>query len=272
MRTRGERPESLEDVLHDLRTPLTVVKGSISTVLRHWASLDEDRRRELLVRASEAVEELAAVVEQMEAGTRAAWELEHTLADEAGIAAARVDADLSGITSVRVLVDSSHDPETARTQVMQVARARLGWDVDPSRIDVVRPPMAATLGDRKRLSSVITERLGDKFMTRVTIERGDDTLVGESHVGASRRQERYSAVQATLDALREVFADDVAIAELEVIEIGTDRVAVVALNTRHGPLLGSALVRLDDHDALSRATLDALNRVLDRPREVQPAA
>jgi signal transduction histidine kinase len=57
--------EFLALVSHELRTPLTAVKGFVDTVLLHWNQLPDDRRRELLDRASANADELNRLVGQL---------------------------------------------------------------------------------------------------------------------------------------------------------------------------------------------------------------
>jgi signal transduction histidine kinase len=52
-------------VSHELRTPLTAVKGFMDTVLQHWDGLPEERRRDLLDRASTNADELNRLVGQL---------------------------------------------------------------------------------------------------------------------------------------------------------------------------------------------------------------
>jgi signal transduction histidine kinase len=59
------KSEFLAMVSHELRTPLTAVKGFVDTVLLHWDRLDDDRRRELLRRASGNADELARLIGQL---------------------------------------------------------------------------------------------------------------------------------------------------------------------------------------------------------------
>lgn len=63
---RGPR----ERVLHDLRTPLSVIKGSIEALRGHWDHLEDGRRSELLTRALINVDGLAAAIDAV--GRRAA--------------------------------------------------------------------------------------------------------------------------------------------------------------------------------------------------------
>jgi signal transduction histidine kinase len=60
-----QKSEFLALVSHELRTPLTAVKGFVDTVLLHWDRLPDDRRRELLTRASSNADELGRLVRQL---------------------------------------------------------------------------------------------------------------------------------------------------------------------------------------------------------------
>jgi signal transduction histidine kinase len=60
-----EKTQFLGLVSHELRTPLTAVKGFVDTVLQHWDQLPEDRRRDLLDRASTNADELNRLVGQL---------------------------------------------------------------------------------------------------------------------------------------------------------------------------------------------------------------
>ncbi|MGH2784581.1 MAG: hypothetical protein ACRDJ1_04935 [Actinomycetota bacterium] len=74
---------------------------------------------------------------------------------------------------------------------------------------------------------------------------------------------------ATVDAVAEMLrASAVEVSSAELMTIGAVQVAVVVvrLATSRGEqtLTGSAVVRKDANDAVARATLDALNRVIER--------
>jgi signal transduction histidine kinase len=60
-----QKGEFLSLVSHELRTPLTAVKGFVDTVLEHWQTLPDNRRRELLDRASSNADELNRLVGQL---------------------------------------------------------------------------------------------------------------------------------------------------------------------------------------------------------------
>jgi len=59
------KSEFLAMVSHELRTPLTAAKGFVDTVLLHWDKLDDERRKELLRRASGNADELSRMIGQL---------------------------------------------------------------------------------------------------------------------------------------------------------------------------------------------------------------
>ncbi|HEV3135863.1 MAG TPA: ATP-binding protein [Acidimicrobiia bacterium] len=94
-----QKSEFLALVSHELRTPLTAVKGFVDTVLLHWERLADDRRRELLTRASSNADELGRLVRQlMEFGRTESGPIQ-IAPDKLDVAAA-VDLALLGIAPV----------------------------------------------------------------------------------------------------------------------------------------------------------------------------
>ncbi|HEX5094619.1 MAG TPA: ATP-binding protein, partial [Acidimicrobiia bacterium] len=59
------RSDFLALVSHELRTPLTAAKGFVDTVLYQWDRLEDDRRKELLARASRNAEELTRLIDKL---------------------------------------------------------------------------------------------------------------------------------------------------------------------------------------------------------------
>ena len=94
-----QKSEFLALVSHELRTPLTAVKGFVDTVLLHWDRLPDERRRDLLTRASSNADELGRLVRQlMEFGRTETGPIEITPA-ELHVNRA-VDVALTGIAPV----------------------------------------------------------------------------------------------------------------------------------------------------------------------------
>jgi signal transduction histidine kinase len=186
---RGPR----EQVLHDLRTPLSVIKGSIEALRGHWDHLEDGRRSELLNRALTNVDGLAAAIDEV--GRRAAT------------------------------------------------------------------PMESPSG-RARLAAIEVTRRDRRFAVEVSISCDGGNLMGRVECAAGRAAEMRAVAEAVLRATSERDAEPTALEDAEVIEVGTDRVAAVRLSRGTRALLGAALIDADDHDAIAKATLHALGRVL----------
>lgn len=57
----------IDEVSHDLRPPVAVIKGCLETVLSNWDLLDASQREELLAAALRSADELVSGVEMLEA-------------------------------------------------------------------------------------------------------------------------------------------------------------------------------------------------------------
>lgn len=192
--------------------------------------------------------------------------LERALGDIPGVRGARVEANGSDVRSVRVLVVPERDQPATAERVRSLASSSLGIDVSPQRIHLLSAP---TIGDasgtrRRKLSSLTTERTTDRFSTRVTLELGGDVLVGEAEGAAMIGAEMRTVARAALNAVRELVEFPIELGPIEFLSIGDAEIAVVAL-AGDGHLVGSAVVRRDRYEAVARATLDAVNRVMFRP-------
>jgi K+-sensing histidine kinase KdpD len=132
------RSEFFALVSHELRTPLTASKGFIGTVLNHWDKLDDEKRRELLGRASHNQDDLARLVDQ--------------LLDFARIDADRVKIDLRSCSLVGCIDDAVTDLAPV------LAGHNLEIDVDPTvRVHaVVDSSRECQITGRRRLACVPT--------------------------------------------------------------------------------------------------------------------
>jgi hypothetical protein len=181
-----------------------------------------------------------------------------------GIRRARVDLSEQGIESIRVLVVPEKSTEQALREVKDVVAAQLGWDLDPSTVEVLRTAEVKPFGSRRRrLTSITTERWGDRFTARVILELAGDLLVGEATAPAERRFAHRCVAQATLNGLTEILVYRVELDAVDVFPIGETQLATVSVTRADQTLVGSSIVHLDEYDAIARATLDALNRRID---------
>lgn len=189
-----------------------------------------------------------------------------------GIRAAKVHIEGDVITAIRVLVVPERDIAETVLDVGGAAAKELGVDVDPSLIEVLRTGANGsedgTGGERlrrRKLASLVTERTERHFVTRVTLELEGDILAGEHNSPPGKGFEYRSIVHAIVDGLEDVLQFPAELESVEMVQLGLDRLAMVVLRREGDRLAGCAFVRWDEHDAIARATLDALNRLLTHP-------
>lgn len=183
-----------------------------------------------------------------------------------GIRGAKVEVEGEVVTAVRLLVVAERDTETTIAQVRSIASAELDLDLDPGAIQVLRTSRPVEKGKerprRRKLTSLTTERAETGFRARVTLEIPGDVLVGEDATSPGEFFEFRSVAHAVLEGLRDLLDFPVEVETIELLSHGMQPVALVTLNRGSDRLVGTAFVRRGDHDAVARATLDALNRFL----------
>lgn len=200
---------------------------------------------------------------------RLASTLEREIGDLRGVRGAKVELGPSGIESLRVLVIPERSTPETLDDVQELVTHRLGTAVDASRIQVIRAATANGQRERRRLTSVTTERSDDGFKARVMLELGGDVLVGESVAPTGTRFELRSMAKAILEGMSDLIEFPIELQGVHFLQAGEERLAVVILTRGDTVLAGSALVQEDDYVAVARATLNALNRFTRRPK---PAA
>lgn len=194
-------------------------------------------------------------------------ELEAAVAALRGVRAARIHGGPSAVDAVRVLVVPERDPGEVVQEIQAMVWAHLGTELDPHAIEVMKassPGAANGRPKRRKLSSLATKRSGERFTSQVILELDGDLLMGEDDSPVGRRFEYRSVAEAVLDAVRRLSSVPLELASADFVEMGDCRIAAVAVERPAEMLLGSAAVTLDEHDAIARATLDAVNRLLVR--------
>lgn len=193
--------------------------------------------------------------------------LEDSIAELRGVRQARVERNGSGISSVRVLVVPERATDDTVERVLQVIRTETGESVDRDAVEVLHAGRTAPKWpQRRRLSTLATERTLDRFKARVVLDLEGDTLEGESDSPNEKAFTLRSVARATLHSLRELMPRALALESVHLFNTGSHELAIVALTHGDQTLIGSALVRFDEHDAIARATLDAVNRSVTAPQ------
>jgi hypothetical protein len=205
-----------------------------------------------------------------------------------GIQAARVVTGPGGrVTEVHVLAGRERGAKQLVRDVQSVILTNFGLDIDYRTVSVVQldePTPAAETADRPAgaparpagslpasrpaLVRLQTETASFATEVRVGVQLGAGERAGQAR-GPSTAGLRLVA-EATADAVSALLEGAaVEVQQAEVLAVGPTQVAVVLLRlaTSRGEqtLSGSAPVRKDANDAVARATLDALNRVLGAP-------
>lgn len=188
----------------------------------------------------------------------------------------RVRADDSGERlAVRVLVAPERTDEEATRMLRELAAHRLGIELAEDAIEILRTGEASrkTDGARRRLMSLTTERLENRFIVRVILELAGDLLMGDSAGVAKKPQEEQRIVaEAVINALADVLDFSPILDTVESIYDEGVGLAVVALETESGTMIGAARLRQNEHDAVARATLNAINRAADLRRKTPQAS
>lgn len=192
-------------------------------------------------------------------------DLEAAVAALRGVRAARIHSGGEAVDSVRVLVVPERDPGEVVLEIQSLVWAHLGAELDSHSIEVMKATAHGGSNGRpkrRKLASLATKRSGDRFTSQVILELDGDLLIGEDDSPAGRRPEHRSVAEAVLDAARRLVSVPLELASADFVEMGDCRIAAVVVERRDELLLGSSVVTFDEHDAIARATLDAVNRLL----------
>lgn len=185
-----------------------------------------------------------------------------------GIRRARVETDAFGITGIKVLIVPERDARQVVVDVRELAAELLGMAIEPARVQVLSSHglEQQRRAGRRKLSSLATRRANGRFSSRVTLELDGDALVGEVEMPSGLPAQYHSVARAVLRAIDNLLEAPVTINAVEVLNVGDAKLALVSLRGNETLLVGAALVQADEYDAIARATLDALNRVVFEAR------
>lgn len=178
-----------------------------------------------------------------------------------GVRQARVSVERDGVVAQVLVVPERSEADTKRD--VEVICRNLNLDL-PVHLEVLGARGVRTNpSTRRKLTSLGTRRYGSRFSAHIALELGGDTLLGEVDVPAGSRFERRSVARAVLQGLQRLIPATFQIEDVDVLPFGSKRIAIVSLGSGEDLLVGSALVRTDELEAVARATLDAINRLLE---------
>ena len=185
--------------------------------------------------------------------------LESAIAELPGVRRVKAEIGPEGVESLRLLVIPERTTSKTMAEVQEILAKTVDQPVDDTRIQVIRTaPTSATA--RRRLSSLSLDRTTERFAVRAALELSGDVLMGESQSPHGKLFERKTIADAILKGSEEIVGFPVVVQRVYVLSDVDDQIAVVVLARGDQILVGSAVVRQDEYDAIARATLDALNR------------
>jgi hypothetical protein len=199
--------------------------------------------------------------------------VESALSRIPSVTAARVVTGPNGrITEVHVLARRDRAPKQLVRDVQSVALTSFGIEVDYRTVSVVQlddPPVEGDAGvlavPRVALLRLSADAIGFSSEVRIHLSAAGKELVGIAK-GPSSSGMRLVA-RALVDAVLDLVGDaalDVDYADILSAGPYSVAIAILRLATPRGDQVvsGSAVVRKDGNDAMARACLSALNRLL----------
>jgi hypothetical protein len=200
-------------------------------------------------------------------------EVESAVARIPGVTAARIVTGGGGrISEVHVLARKDRSPKQVVRDVQSVVLTTFGLELDYRTVSVVQlddPPVEGdqlgTASPRVALARLSAELTGHANSITVHLTSAGGELVGSARGPASSGMKLVA--RAVADAVLSLLGDsalDVDFADLISAGPYSVAVAVLRLATDRGDQVvsGSAVVRKDGNDAMARASLAALNRLI----------
>ena len=184
-----------------------------------------------------------------------------------GVRNARVEIESGSISRIRILTNEGEQTSPIVKRVTDMVSNEFDAIVDPSVIEFIRESGTPGGGvSRPNLAALTINRSAETFTVQVILDRDRrDFVAGDADSAVTPPQERRAVASAVVGAMRKALAEHLTVESVEVLESGGDRIMIVRLMLGSTNLVGSAIVRRDDHDAVARATLCALNRFVDQP-------
>ncbi|MCA1833825.1 MAG: hypothetical protein ABR548_11330 [Actinomycetota bacterium] len=216
------------------------------------------------------------------AGTPEPQEMEKAIARIPGIQAVRVVTSGERVSEVHVLAGRARGPKQLVRDVQSVVLTNFGVEIDYRTVSVVQleeePPNGDAVPTGEKKASVETPRRPRAALSRIASETtGFDSdirislRVDEAETEGVARGPATSGLrlvaQAVIDALKDrLDASSVEVEFADVVMAGQRQVAIAVLRLLTGRgdhvVVGSAVLRRDPSDAMAKAALDAVNRLV----------
>ena len=174
------------------------------------------------------------------------------------------------IDEIHVLAEDGRNAKQIVRDIETLMQVEYGIDLDHKKVSIVQlnPSQKLTKEKEKRLmfKGISYSLQGSRLEAVVELASENRTCQGRSSGINSRRNGLRLFAEATTEAIKQFLAPGVYLIFEDVAHFSLDSQTVVAAvltllrDLSEETLVGSALVRHDDKDAVVRATLAAINR------------
>ncbi|ODA41133.1 hypothetical protein [Desulfosporosinus sp. BG] len=202
-------------------------------------------------------------------------EWEQAIKQIKSVIAARVNVNSQGeIEEVHILAGSGRAPKQIVRDVESILVARFNLQIDHKKISVAQVDdeeegsSALVESTRPKLVGVTLRTVNGMAEIKVELLTGDKLIEGLAQGPSSSHNKLRLFVEATLKALAPLTLDDFIFAteDVGITQLAKQQIALVSItliaSAGEQSLVGCALVKNDDREAVVKATLDAVNRKL----------
>ena len=185
-----------------------------------------------------------------------------------GVISAKLNLDGDGeLSEVHVLSEKGKNPKQLSRDIQSALSAATGGTVEHRIISIARVESPIKNDIRLMISGLDISLNKDGFSAAVTLTADDADYVGTCSDGPAASARNLTIAKASLDAIHKYLKKSVfCLCETQKIRIMNREAISVAITyrTHDGEkiLTGTAMIGPDEYDAVIRATLDAVNRVL----------
>ena len=188
-----------------------------------------------------------------------------------GVLAAKPVVNEQGdLVEIHVLADRSRPPKQMSRDIQSAVSAATGEQIEHKIISIAQiGEETAKPSGRLKIESIEVSSGSGGFNACVTLSSGSKTCTGKAS-GISGRMNRCHAVAAAcINAIHDFISENMFyVSDVMKVRIANSdeiNVAVCCLeNGTERVLTGTALIKDDEYQAVARATLNAVNRVLIR--------
>ncbi|KRQ87786.1 hypothetical protein ABG79_00591 [Caloramator mitchellensis] len=188
-----------------------------------------------------------------------------------GVINSKVVSENNEIVEIHIIANSSRSPKQIVRDIESTLMAKYDFRIDKNKISIAVIQSEDMMSTKRiKLHSVAVKTLLNTIEYNVNLlyDNNEYTIDG---VGINTQANRKKLIaQATLQGVEKIIGQEFLFDVQDVIVNTTNTVSVVTVivNSLVGgheeALVGSAVVRKDLNEAIARATLDAINRRIDK--------